>query len=164
METLNDSIKEYQNLLKNGNIQKAYKGLMDYIMELRTHFERNLPKYSVSGSIYPGYMDMTYFSVIPESLKKRSLKIAIVFIHELCRFEVWLSGYNKQVQAKYWDLIKESKWDKYHLVPSIKGVDSILESVLVENPDFNDSKSLTSQIEQGTLSFIDDIECFLSQH
>ncbi len=164
METLNEYMSEYQNQLKKGHIQKAYKGLMDYIMELRTHFEHTYPEHSVPGSIYFGYMDMTYFSIVPESLKQRSLKIAVVFIHELCRFEVWLSGYNKQVQSKYWKMIKESNWDKYRLVPSVKGADSILESVLVENPDFDDLNALTSQIEKGTLSFIDDIESFISQH
>jgi len=35
---------------------------------------------------------------------------------------------------------------------------------LVENPDFNDLDALTSQIEKGTLKFIEDVENFLSEH
>jgi hypothetical protein len=105
-------------------------------------------------------MDMTYFSFIPELFKQRKLKIAIVLIHETCRFEVWLAGYNKQVQAKYWKLFKESGWDQYHLVQTLEGVDAILEHVLVNDPDFNDLASLTKQIESGTLKFIRNVENF----
>ncbi|HLN88966.1 MAG TPA: hypothetical protein VK253_02765, partial [Candidatus Binatia bacterium] len=87
-----------------------------------------------------------------------------VFVHDRFRFEVWLSGYNKRVQAKYWKLFKESSWNKYLIPPTTKGVDSILESILVENPDFSNLDTLTSQIERGTLKFIEDVEDFLSKH
>ncbi|MFC2045305.1 DUF7000 family protein, partial [Chloroflexota bacterium] len=100
----------------------------------------------------------------PESLKSRKLKIAIVFIHETIRFEVWLAGYNKNVQTKYWELFKESDWNKYRIPSTTKGVDSISEYVLVDTPDFNNLDTLTRQIETGTLDFIRDIENFLSQH
>jgi hypothetical protein len=92
------------------------------------------------------------------------LKVAIVFIHDTFRFEVWLAGYNKQVQTKYWKLVKESDWNKYHIPLTTKGVDSIIEYILVENPDFSDLDTLTKQIERGTLKFIKDVENFLSKH
>lgn len=164
MESFNENINEYKKQLKQGAVQKAYQGLMEYIMSLRTHFNSKYPNYFVSGSIYQGYMDMTYFSFIPESLKNRKLRIAIVFSYNTFRFEVWLAGYNKQVQSKYWKLFKESGWNKYHIVPDIKGVDSIIEYILVENPDFSELDVLTKQIEKGTLKFIEDIESFLSKH
>ncbi len=104
---------------------------------------------------------MTYFSFSPKSLKDRNLKIAIVLIHENLRFEVWLAGYNKKVQAKFWRIFKESKWNKYHVVPTTQGVDSIVEYVLVDNPDFSDLDTLSQQIEYGTLKFINDVENFL---
>ena len=107
---------------------------------------------------------MTYFSFTPESLKHRKLKIALVFIHEAFRFEVWLAASNKQVQSKYWKLIKESDWDKYHIVTPAKGVDSIVEYILADNPDFSDLDSLTNKIERGTLKFINHVEDFLSKH
>jgi hypothetical protein len=148
--------------MQKGVIQKAYKGLMEYIMGLRTHFQNKYPDYVVSGSIYYGYMDMTYFSVVPETFKPRKLKIALVFIHESCRFEAWLAASNKQVQSEYWQLIKDSGWDKYRLVPNVKGYDSILEQVIVDNLDFGDLARLTQQIEAVTLEFIREIENFMS--
>ena len=164
MVSLNESMSEYRKQLEKGAIKEAYRGLMDYVMELRTYFKNKYPDYVVSGSIYYGYMDMTYFSFFPESLKNRNLKIAIVFNHEPFRFEVWLAGYNKQVQAKYWKILMESGWNRYHIVPTPKGNDSILEYTLAENPDFDDLDALTKQIEKGTLAFIGDVEDFLSRH
>ena len=164
MGSFHEDMDEYRKQLEKGAIQKAYKGLMDYIMGLRTHFQNKYPDHFVSGSIYYGYMDMTYFSFIPESIKHRKLKIAIVFIHEAFRFEAWLAGNNKQVQTKIWKLFKESDWDQYHLVPGTEGVDSILETTLVDNPDFSDPEALTKQIESAALKFIKDVESFLSRH
>jgi hypothetical protein len=164
MEPIREYMDEYRIQLKKGVIQKAYKGLMEYMLGLKGHFKNAYPDHFVSGSLYQGYMDMTYFSFIPGSLKSRDLKIAIVFLHEAFRFEAWLAGSNKQVQDRYWKIFKESQWDHYHLVPTTQGYDSILEHLLVENPDFQDLDVLTRQIENETLKFIRDIEDFLSSH
>ncbi len=158
MASLQDSMTEYRKLLKSGDVQKAYRGLMRYIMDLRMHFKDKYPGYLISGSIYEGYMDMTYFSFFPETLKQRNLKIAIVFLHEDFQFEVWLAGFNKKVQAEYLKLFREGGWGRYPLAQAASGADYIMKSVLVSKPDFNDTKSLTEQIEQGTLTFIKDIE------
>jgi len=164
MESFHEYIAEYRKQLKKGDIKEVYKGLIKYIMDLRVHFKNRYPDYFVSGSIYYGYMDMTYFSFFPKSLKSRKLKIAIVFIHDTFQFEVWLAGYNKQVQKKYWKLFKEINWNKYHIPSNIKGIDSIIEYTLVNNPDFSDLDALTKQIEKGALKFIRDAENFLSKH
>lgn len=74
MESFQEYMPEYKKQLEKGSIQKAYKGLMEYIMGLRTYFKKKYPGYSISGSIYFGYMDMTYFSFTPESFKNYSLR------------------------------------------------------------------------------------------
>jgi hypothetical protein len=163
MESMPEYIKEYKKQLGKGVIQRAYQGLMKYIMDLRTHFSKNFPDFA-PGNIYHGYMDMTYFPLSPKSLKSRKLKIAVVFNYDQFRFEVWLAGYNKQIQQKYWILFQESVWNKYRIPSAIKDVDSIAEYTLAENPDFDDLDGLTKQIEKGTLNFISDIEDFLSKH
>lgn len=163
MKSFQENMIEYRTQLEKGVISNAYRGLMDYIIDLKSHLKNKYPDYFVSGSIYYGYMDMTYFSFFPKTLKDRNLKIAIVFIHETCQFEAWLAGSNRQIQDKYWQLIKESGWDKYRIVTPGTGVDSILELVLVSNPDFSDLPRLSDQIEQQTLIFIQDIEHFLEK-
>jgi hypothetical protein len=163
MKSLQENMIEYKKQLEKGIIQKAYQGLMEYMMSLKNHFTNKYPDFSVPGSIYYGYMDMTYFSILPKSLKDRDLKIAIVFLYDTFRFEIWLSGKNKQVLSKYWKVFKKSNWDKYKIVEPVKGVDSIVEHVLVDNPDFSNLDDLTKQIDKGTLIFIKDIESLLSK-
>jgi hypothetical protein len=164
MKSLQENMAEFRKQLEKGSIQKAYLGLMEYMMRLKNHFSNKYPDYSTPGSIYNGYMDMTYFSILPKSLKDRDLKIAIVFNYDSFRFEVWLSGRNQQVLAKYWKLFKESGWDRYKIAAQGKWADSVLEHILVDNPDFSDLAALTKQIEQGTLKFIQDIERFLAKN
>jgi len=108
-------------------------------------------------------MDMTYFSLFPDPLKRRNLKIAIVFLHDTFRFEVWLSGSNRNVQNEYWKVLKESDWHKFHLASNPRAVDYVIDHILINNPDFSDLDTLTEQIERGTLEFIRDIEEFLSR-
>jgi hypothetical protein len=162
MATFHEQMIEYKTQLSKGSIQIAYKGLMEYMMGLRTHFKNKYPDYFVSGSIYYGFMDMTYFAFTPKSLQDRGLKVAIVFVHETFRFEVWLAGANKQVQAEYWNLFTQSGSAPYPLVPTTKGADAIMEHILVDDPDFRDLNKLTGQIESGTLKFIADVERFIS--
>ena len=162
--SFNESMIEYRKQLEKGIIQKAYQGLMDYMMSLRSNFEKKYPDYSVSGSLYLGYMDMTYFSFFPNSLKRQELKVGVVFIHKTFAFEIWLFGYNKSVQSKYWKLFKENGYNSYQIPSVTKGVDYILKGILVENPDFNNLNDLTKQIENETLRFIDNIENFLSKN
>jgi len=164
MNSFHEYMNDFRTQLKKGGIIKAYQGFMDYFRGLRNHFSSAFPQYSVPGNIYYGYLDMTYFAIMPEFLKQRKLKIAIVFVYETYRFEVWLSGMNRKVQTRYSLIIKEKGWDKYHLTTNPKGEDSILDQILVEDPDFSDLDLLTEQIENGTRQFITDVENFLSQH
>ncbi len=163
MKSLQENMIEYKKQLAKGVIQKAYRGLMEYMMSLKNHFADKYPAFLVSGSIYYGYMNMTYFSILPKSLKDRDLKIAVVFLYDTFRFEVWLSGKNKQVLSKYWKVLKKGNWGKYKIVEPVKGVDSIAEYILVDDPDFNDTDDLTKQIDKGTLEFIKDVESFLNK-
>jgi hypothetical protein len=163
MKSLQENMVEFRKQLEKGAIQKAYLGLMEYMMSLKNLFSSKYPDYFAAGSLYNGYMDMTYFSIFPKSLKDRDLKIAIVFVYDTFRFEIWLSGKNKQVLEKYWRILRKGKWNKYKIVEPTKGVDSVVEHVLADSPDFSDLDVLTKQIEQGTLKFIQDIEMFLAR-
>ena len=162
MSSFDEDMKEFKKQLEKGAVKSAYRGLMDYIMSLRTHFKNKYPDYFVSGSVYQGYMDMTYFSLVPESFKRRKLKIAVVFVYDTFTFEVWLAGYNKKVQTKYYNQIKKANWAKYRM-PTTKGADSIIEQTLANNPNFNNLNELTKQIETGTAKFIEDVEKFLDK-
>jgi hypothetical protein len=163
MLAIQEDMHNLREQLKTGAIQRAYRALLDYMLYLRTHFKTRYSDYSISG-LYQGYMDMTYFAIVPPSLKHRDLKIAIVFNYEAFRFEAWLSGTNRQVQRKYWELFREGRWTEYRLVTPAKGVDSIIEFDLAKNFDFDDLDNMTATIDENTAAFIDNVERFLSDH
>jgi len=163
MRSIQEDMNELRKQLGTGAIQRAYKTLLGYMMDLRKYFQNKYPNYSISG-LYQGYMDMTYFAIVPPSLKHRKLKIAIVFNYEAFRFEAWLSGANRQVQRKYWELFRDSRWADYRVVRPAKGVDSIIECDLAENFDFGHLDILTANIEGNTVKFMNDVEKFFSDH
>jgi hypothetical protein len=155
-------MEELREQLRKGSIQKAYRALISYIMGLRTQFKNRYPDFTVSG-LYQGYMDMTYFALVPPSLKPRRLKIAIVFNYGSFGFEAWLAGSNRKIQRQYWELFKERQWPAYRVVAPARGIDSIIECDLTKDFDFSEPDALTSNIEKATSAFIDDMERFLSE-
>jgi hypothetical protein len=163
MATFQECMLEYRKQLQQGSIQQAYKGLMDYLVHLRGDLVEKHPQWVAPGGIYFGYLDMTYFSITPPALKERNLKIAIVFLHREFRFEVWLAAANRQLQAKYWQLFRDSSWQKYDLVAPATGVDAIVSHILVSDPDFSNLGNLTGRIDGETTRFIRDVEDFFSR-
>ena len=155
-------MNDLRGQLRTGAIHKAYRALLGYMMDLRTRFKRRYPGYSISG-LYQGYMDMTYFAIVPPSLKQRNLKIAIVFNYEAFRFEAWLAGTNRQVQRKFWEMFRDNRWTEYRVVKPAKGVDSIIECNLAVDFDFGDLDGLAASIEENAVEFIDRVERFLSE-
>ena len=162
MVSLGKQIQEYRIQLRKGHIQKAYKGIMTFMSVLKTHLGKSYPDYVIS-SLYFGYMDMTYFAFTPSDLKNKKLKIALVFLHEQGRFEAWLGGSNRKVQAEYIERIRHKNIGKYKLSKVLPGVDSIIESILVEQPDFNNPEDLKIQIDRKTIEFINDIITILNE-
>jgi hypothetical protein len=163
MPAIQEDMNALREQLRSGAIQRAYRALLACMMDLRTRFKHRYQSYAISG-LYQGYMDMTYFAIVPPSLKRRDLKIAIVFNYEAFRFEAWLAGANRQVQRKYWELFRDSQWTAYRVVTPAKGVDAIVECLLAADCDFGDLDNLAGRIEENAVKFIDDVEKFLSGH
>lgn len=161
MVRLKKDIEEFRRQLEKGSIRIAYRALLDYMMGLRAHFSGHLADSAVSG-LHQGYMDITYFALIPSWLKQRNLKIAIVFNYDDFRFEAWLAGRNRQAQRQCWRLMKRGHWPGYRLRSPAKGVDSILECDLATEFDLSSPEDLTASIEAATVAFMAEIETFLA--
>jgi len=86
----------------------------------------------------------------------KGLKIAIVFNYEAFRFEIWLSGYNKEIQKKNLDWVKEKKIEGYFIPETIKGYDSIIEDH-IDIDDFDKDK-VTETLEKRIEIFVKTIE------
>ena len=154
MNSINRAVEEYTEQLKSGRIRQAYRGIMSFMSGLKAFMERLHPDLAFS-SLYPGYMDMTYFACTPPALKEKGLKIAIVYLHEENRFELWLSGSNKKIQAEYISLLQTRDTGGCKLSQSKPGVDSILETRLPDQPDFDHAKDLMERIERETIHFME---------
>ncbi|MBN1926815.1 MAG: hypothetical protein JW798_13370 [Prolixibacteraceae bacterium] len=145
------NIAAYKKQMELGTIPEAYKGLIEYMMGLRTYLKTNYLGYHV-GSFYQGYMDITYFPVVTTVLKDRNLKLAIVFDHLKIRFEIWLSGQNRRVQKEYLSLFNKIELEKNYMLT--ENPDSVIEMVVLENPDFSDLNKITTEIETSIKKFI----------
>ena len=150
---LNYFVAAYKELLKNGDIQVAYTELVKYVQKLKTAFSKDLgDTYSV-GNVFQGYMDYTYFYLSNDFLKDKKLNLGLVFNHNHVRFEAWLLGQTKDIQEKYWELLKDTKWINDSEMPQY----SIFEVILVDNPDFDDLDTLTENIKNKLVSVAKDI-------
>ncbi len=156
MANLQSAILEYTSLLQKGEIQVAYKGIMESMTSVKSFFESLYPDYPTS-SLYFGYMDMTYFAITPPELKREKLKIAIVYLHPTMRFEAWLCGTNKSIQRTFHDRFQAMDIKGYRLSPILPDVDSILETILLQDPDFNDLQSMKDILRQRLDVIIQDM-------
>lgn len=157
MKTLNTYIQSYKDQLEKGDIQKAYRELIRYIMNLKTLFTNKYSGTFYIGHFHQGYMDITYFTLTPMSMRNKKLKIGIGFNHEKMQFGIWLGAQNRQIQKEYWEIFKGSDWNKYNISSEINEGFAIVEYTLIEKPDFDNLKSLTEEIEDKAMKFIDEI-------
>ncbi len=160
--SLSAQVREYTARLADGRIQQAYRGILAFMSGLQAGLEARYPDHAVS-SLYPGYLDMTYFAVTSPELKARRLKIALVYLHAEGRFEAWLAGANRQVQA---DLVRQlggrdlGRYQLSHIQP---GVDAIIAAVLDGQPDFDNPAALGERLEAGILAFADDMAALVAR-
>ncbi len=158
MKNLNRYISIYQDQLKKGDILIAYNELVKFVMNLRTKFIKSLSdQYSFAGILH-GYLDYTYFYYSNDFLKSKKLKFCLVLNHMEMRFELWLLGNTIPIQKQYWELLKNTKWNKGRTeMPKY----SILEITLVEKPNFNDLDKLSEQIETQMIKVSDELLKYL---
>ena len=153
-KTTNDYIAIYKSQLQQDDIQIAYKRLFEYLGSLKAYFQNNSDQQWSLGNIAPGYMDYTYFSFFNQHLRNKKLRFGIVLNHRKMQFELWLMGQNAEIQKRYWNVLKSTKWNAgRNEMPKY----SILEAVLVGAPDFNDFDTLSLQIKEKTFSVVKEI-------
>lgn len=160
MKTLNELIDGYTHHLQQGEIQIAYKGILEFLGKLRAEFIKKYPHYDVS-SIYQGYMDMSYFSLSTKSLKDKGLKIAIVYLHEKGAFEAWLSARNRDIAKGYTSILNSNIAGDVNLFHDNSNTDAIIECILTLTPSFGDQSLLIDTIDQAVEKFVKTISVCL---
>ncbi len=154
MKNLNYYVELYKEQLDKGDILIAYNQLVKFVMKLRVDFIKSLSEhYSFTGILH-GYMDYTYFYYSNDFIKSKKLKLGLVLNHTEMRFEIWLLGNTIAPQKKYWNLLKESKWNKGRKeMPKY----SVLEAILENKPDFDNLILLSQKIENSLIKASDEI-------
>lgn len=104
-----DLLNEYKTLLQTTDLIEAYQEFIKLFRFLRIELEKTMTEYRFQGSIAENGMDYSYFLFWNEELKSKGLKIAVVFVHRDFRFEVWVSGFNRKYQSKYYDILKDKE-------------------------------------------------------
>jgi hypothetical protein len=140
---INSSISLYKEQINKSDIQKTYGFLLKYVMQIKTDFEKAFSKEYTCGNVSPGYMDYSYFPFVNDYLRGKKLRFGIVLNHNEMRFELWLLGQNKEIQDRYWNILKGSEWNE-NLTERPQYAD--LEIVLVDTPDFENIDKLTDDI------------------
>ena len=156
MKNLAESIKIYTELIEKGDIQTAYRGIMDFFGYLRVSFTKTYPQYEI-GNLYQGYMDMTYFSITTDRFKAKGLKVAIVYLHAQGVFEVWLSARNRSMAKTFVPLFSSDVMLKLNAFHDMENPDAIVERKIVEYPDFDSQDDLAKLILQETERFVTEI-------
>lgn len=94
-----------------------------------------------------------YFYISNDYLKCKKLKLGLVLNHAEVNFEIWLLGQTKDVQEKYWNLLKNTKWVQGDKIPQY----SVFEASLVKDPNFDDLDKLTKDLKKKFLTVADEI-------
>ncbi len=153
-EDISTCIEIYKNQLIQGSIRRAYMLLTRYMGELKAKF----PEPYLTGNISLGYLDYTYFPFFNSYLRQHKLRFGIVLNHLEMRFELWLMGQNASVQEKYWELLKNTDWNKdIEAMPLY----SVLEVCLEDHIDFSHKALMTDKIFNGAISLAEKVQDFL---
>ena len=142
-QKMNPCISLYKEQVNNSDIQRTYMFLLKYVMQVKTSFEKSFSQVYSCGYVSPGYMDYSYFSFFNDYLRDKKLRFGIVLNHSEMRFELWLMGQNKEIQNRYWELLKTSTWNQAR---TTRPQYAELEVVLVDDPDFENINELTVDI------------------
>jgi hypothetical protein len=148
-KSLNARIPAYKRAFSSGELQKTYQDLVGIVQNLRIELSKKYQgEFSVANVLH-GYIDFTYFYLQNDYLKRKKLKLALVFNHKNVNFELWLLGQTKDVQVFYWRKLREAKWVNQEAMPEY----SIFEVPLLSAPDFDNATKLSEliQIQLDTL-------------
>lgn len=151
---INECIEIYQQLLNQGNLQIAYKALIDLVNEIKNNFDKQYQ----TNNISLGYLDFTYFPFFNDYLRINKLRFGVVLNHQKMRFELWLMGQNKAIQEKYWNLLKDTKWNEgINVMPKY----AVLELVLYDQIDFNQKQVMITTVINQAILYAKEIQEYL---
>ena len=142
---IQEYMRLYRDQLRIGAIQKAYSRIMLVFAHLQKAIT-DIESGKVSSLRNSGIFEETYFTFIPHYLVSGQLKYVVVFNHTQFNFTIYLSGRNKGITAQFKEQLERANWQGSGTNRKSKSGFSIIESILIENPDFSNIEELTSKL------------------
>lgn len=152
-KSLNARIPAYKKAFSSGELQKTYQDLVGIVQNLRTEFSKKYQSEFSVANVLHGYIDFTYFYLQNDYLKRKKLKLALVFNHKNANFELWLLGQTKDVQILYWKKLREAKWVNHEVMPEY----SVFEAPLLSAPDFDNAAKLSESVHSQFKTLLQEI-------
>ena len=147
-------LDNYKNLLLTTELQLFYQEFIKLFRFLRIELEKELPNFSFSSNIVENNMDFSYFQLTDPDLKEKGIKIQIVFVHKDFRFEIWASGYNRKIQSRYYNHLKNQSM-KYYLNNNPEKIDYILKAEIEKDIELDNGEIVISKIKHVVLEMVD---------
>lgn len=145
METNHQLLKMYKNLIQTTQIQECYQYIMKLIHDIYTILKNDLNIFQFSNKVIENNMNFSYFQLTNPQLKKQGLKIQIIFIHQSCQFEVWLSGYNRHIQQQYYQKLNSKC--PFQLCENPQKNDYIVKIPIIKNITIDDTQDVINEIK-----------------
>ena len=153
---LSACIESYRVAVAEGDVVRAYRGILSQLTQFKAAWEQAHPKDTV-GALYPGYLDMSFVAFAPATLAEKRLKISLVFLHPSCEFALWLAAGNRAIQKSVSEALRALPLGGYRLTKLETGVDAIIELILEKPYAFDDTAALTQRLVQSTEAFTSDM-------
>jgi len=155
-ESLGRCIDTYCAAVAEGDIARAYRGILSTLTQFKSAWETAHPADNV-GALYQGYLDMSFVAVAPAALAEKRLKISLVFLHPEGVFSLWLIAGNRAIQKSVSDSLRPLPLGGYTLSKLEPGVDAIIARDLPKPYPFDQPEALQAFLMQAAEAFMADM-------
>ena len=145
-------INEYKKIIQTTDIQLGYKELINSIKHLKSYLQKEMKNFIFSKNIVENNLEYTYFHFTNKELKSHGLKLVLVFTHKEFKFEIFLSGVNRQKQINFFNDIKDKKI-KYILSNNPSKTDYVLKYEINDNFNYETLEEISIDIYSDIQEF-----------
>lgn len=154
--SLGRCVDAYCAAVAQGDIARAYRGILSTLTQFKSTWEAAHPADSV-GALYQGYLDMSFVAVMPVALTEKRLKISLVFLHPEGVFSLWLIAGNRAIQKSVSDSLRTLPLGGYTLSKLEPGVDAIIARDLPKPYQFDQPDALNALLMRSAEAFTADM-------
>ena len=155
-------IEEYCSCISQGEFPRAYRGIISALTAFKSSWEAVHSSDRV-GTLYQGYLDMSFVAVLPDALAAERLKISLVFLHPTGQFSLWLTAGNRVIQKSVSDALRAFPLGGYSLCALEPGVDAIISRDLPKPYPFDEPEQLNAFLMQAAESFRADMVSLIAK-